>query len=160
MSGRTLPVLGARGGGPAGSAAVQTAAPAPPPEELPHRDRAVDRSAAPGDAERPADTAELWSALEEVDDPELPVSVVDLGLVYDVRRERTSDGARRVVVELTFTAMGCPCVAFIREDVTERLLREDTVDEVRIEEVWHPAWSRERMTQRGRARMREFGVSV
>jgi len=119
--------------------------------------RAVDRAVAPGEAERPAEVASLWAALEEVNDPELPISLVDLGLIYDIRR-----GAEpgEVVVEMTFTAMGCPCTAFIRQDITERLLAEPEVESVLIEEVWSPAWRRDRMTGRGRAQMREFGVSV
>lgn len=118
--------------------------------------RAIDRCPVPGDASRPGGTARFWAALEEVDDPELPISLVDLGLIYDVRD--AGDGV--VEVEMTFTAMGCPCVAFIREDVRERLLEEEGVREVRILEVWDPPWTRARMTETGRTRMREFGVAA
>jgi len=120
--------------------------------------RAVDACDAPGDAPRAADTASLWAALEQVNDPELPISLVDLGLIYDVRRGG-ADG-RRAVVELTYTAMGCPCTSFIREDIVARLLREDDVDDVEIVEVWSPVWTRARMTARGRALMRTFGVAA
>lgn len=120
--------------------------------------RAVDLCAAPGDAPRPAETASLWAALEDVKDPELPISLVDLGLVYDVRR--APDDAQCAVVELTYTAMGCPCTAFIRQDIVERLLREDDVARVDIVEVWSPAWTRARMTEKGRALMRTFGVAA
>lgn len=100
-------------------------------------------------------TAALWRALEEVMDPEIPVSLVDLGLVYDVRREGST-----VDVDLTFTATACPCMAFIRMDIEERLLREAGVATVRIHEVWDPPWTRDRITERGRERMKEMGVSV
>ena len=120
--------------------------------------RAVDLSDAPGDAPRPADTASLWHALEQVNDPELPISLVDLGLIYDVRR--AADDASCAVVELTYTAMGCPCTSFIRQDIVDRLVREPDVERVEIVEVWSPAWTRARMTARGRTLMRTFGVAA
>ena len=101
------------------------------------------------------DVSGLWRALEDVLDPEIPVSLVDLGLVYGVRRS-----GPEVEVDLTFTATACPCMAFIRMDVEERLLREPGVERVRIHEVWSPPWTRARITERGRARMRALGVSV
>lgn len=120
--------------------------------------RAVDLCQAPGDAPRPDQTVTLWAALEEVNDPELPISLVDLGLIYDLRR--APDDARCAVVEMTYTAMGCPCTGFIRQDIIDRLLREDDVDRVEILEVWSPAWTRARMTERGRTLMRSFGVAA
>ena len=101
-----------------------------------------------------ASTANLWNALREVMDPEIPVSLVDLGLIYDIRRE---GGA--VDVDLTFTATACPCMAFIRFDVEERLLREEGVETVRIHEVWDPPWTAERITPEGREQMKRFGVA-
>jgi metal-sulfur cluster biosynthetic enzyme len=98
---------------------------------------------------------ELWRALCEVADPELPISLVDLGLICDVRR---SDG--HVDVDLTFTASACPCMAFIVEDVRERLLRVDGVATVRVRDVWDPPWTTDRMTDHGRALLRSFGVAA
>lgn len=100
-------------------------------------------------------TASLWQALREVRDPELPISLVDLGLVYDIRRQ-----GPLVQVDLTFTATACPCMDFIRQDVTERLLREEGVTEVEIREVWDPPWTSERMTPEGRAILRSYGVAA
>lgn len=97
----------------------------------------------------------LWRALEEVMDPEIPISLVDLGLIYDVRRR-----SGMVEVDLTFTATACPCMAFIRSDIEERLLREPAVDEVRISEVWNPPWDKGRITARGRERLKAMGVSL
>ncbi len=65
-------------------------------------------------------TQRLWDALTEVQDPEMPVNLVDLGVIYGITEQ---DGV--VDVALTFTAMGCPASEFILEDVRERLLRED-----------------------------------
>lgn len=100
-------------------------------------------------------TGALWDALREVRDPELPISLVDLGLVYAIRRS-----GERVEVDLTFTATACPCMEFIRQDVQERLLREPGVREVEIREVWDPPWTSERMTAEGRAILRSFGVAA
>ena len=97
----------------------------------------------------------LWLALEEVMDPEIPISLVDLGLIYDIRR---SGGLAEV--DLTFTATACPCMAFIRQDIEERLLREDGVGEVRITEVWNPPWTKARISARGREQLKLMGVSL
>jgi metal-sulfur cluster biosynthetic enzyme len=97
----------------------------------------------------------LWQALCEVADPELPISLVDLGLICDIRR---SGGA--VEVEVTFTASACPCMEFIFEDVRERLLREPDVTQVVVRDVWDPPWTTDRMTDHGRALLRSFGVAA
>lgn len=97
----------------------------------------------------------LWAALAEVQDPEMPVNLVDLGVIYDVR-----DDAGIVEVDLTFTAMGCPASDFILEDVRERLLREDGVRDVRINVVWNPPWTAARMTQAGRDALEAWGLAV
>lgn len=101
------------------------------------------------------DDDRLLEALRDVDDPEMPVNIVDLGMVYGVRRE-----GRVVTVDLTFTAMGCPASEFILEDVRERLLREPGVDEVAINVVWDPPWSTKRLTQAGRDALEMWGVAV
>lgn len=97
----------------------------------------------------------LWAALEEVTDPEFPVSVVDLGLIYGLQRLGES-----VHVDLTFTAMGCPCMGFIIQDIRERLLQEPEVSLVEIRVVWDPPWTRERLSARAIERLQEFGVTV
>ncbi|MGH7471560.1 MAG: metal-sulfur cluster assembly factor [Longimicrobiales bacterium] len=100
-------------------------------------------------------TEPLWQALKEVSDPEFPISLVDLGLIYGIRRQGNC-----VEVDLTFTATACPCMEFIRSDIRERLLREPDVREVRIHEVWDPPWTQERMTEEGRAALRRVGVAA
>jgi metal-sulfur cluster biosynthetic enzyme len=97
----------------------------------------------------------LWLALCEVADPELPISLVDLGLIHEVR---LSDS--HAEVDLTFTASACPCMEFIIEDVRERLLRETNVEKVTIRDVWDPPWTTDRMTDHGRALLRSFGVAA
>jgi metal-sulfur cluster biosynthetic enzyme len=97
----------------------------------------------------------LLDALREVQDPEMPVNVVDLGIVYGVRE---LEG--RVTVDLTFTAMGCPAADFILEDVRERLLREPDVTDVVVNVVWDPPWTSARLTQAGRDGLEMWGLAV
>ncbi|MDQ6877958.1 MAG: metal-sulfur cluster assembly factor [Candidatus Dormibacteraeota bacterium] len=97
----------------------------------------------------------LWAALAEVQDPEMPVNLVDLGVIYRIAQ---SDGL--VEVDLTFTAMGCPASEFIIDDVKERLLREAGVSEVRVNVVWNPPWTVARMTQEGRDALEAWGLAV
>ena len=100
-------------------------------------------------------TDRLWAALAEVQDPEMPVNLVDLGVIYGIDER---DGV--VEVDLTFTAMGCPASDFILEDVRERLLREDGIREVHVNVVWDPPWTSARMTQAGRDALEAWGLAV
>ncbi len=100
-------------------------------------------------------TQRYWAALAEVEDPEMPVNIVDLGVVYGIAEH---DGV--VEVDLTFTAMGCPASDFIVDDVRERLLREEGVREVQVNIVWDPPWTVARMTQAGRDVLEAWGLAV
>lgn len=107
-------------------------------------------------ATAPADpTAAAWSALGEVLDPELPISLVDLGLIYGLD---VDDG--EATVRITYTATGCPCMEFIREDIGDRLGQESWIRSVRIEEVWDPPWTTSRISENGRQMLRSLGVGA
>jgi len=97
----------------------------------------------------------LWDALREVMDPEIPISVVDMGLIVDLGQQ---DGI--VDVKLTFTAMGCPAMDFIMDDIRARLLQEVGVRQVNIEIVWDPAWTKARLSEDGIDIMRNWGISA
>jgi metal-sulfur cluster biosynthetic enzyme len=99
--------------------------------------------------------ARLWVALQDVEDPEIPISVVGMGLIVSLAYRPE---AHAVEIELTFTAMGCPAMDFIEDDIRERLLRERDVDAVRIEVVWDPVWTRSRIREDARATMRSLGI--
>ena len=99
--------------------------------------------------------ARLWLALKEVEDPEIPISVVGMGLIVSLAYR---EDERAVDLELTFTAMGCPAMDFIQDDIRERLEREPEVDEVRIEIVWDPVWTRKRIREDARETMRGLGI--
>lgn len=106
----------------------------------------------------PADLEErARRALYEVQDPEFPISIVDLGLVYDVVADEETG---HVVVRLTFTATACPCMDFIEWDVRERLVREPGIETVDIDIVWDPPWTVERIPERGREILRAAGIGI
>ena len=97
----------------------------------------------------------LWDALRDVTDPEIPISVVDMGLIVALKEH-----GGIVDIKLTFTAMGCPAMDFIMDDIRERLLREPGVREVRIEIVWDPVWTKARLSEEGIDIMRTWGISA
>jgi metal-sulfur cluster biosynthetic enzyme len=106
-----------------------------------------------------------WRALKEVLDPELPISVVDMGLIYDIReREGAEDSGAggagaSLHVTMTFTATACPCMELMLMDIRDRLLEEPGVGAVEIEVVWDPPWTRGMITDEGRAKLRTYGVA-
>lgn len=101
-----------------------------------------------------------WRALKEVLDPELPISVVDMGLIYDIEERATGLEVPVVLdVTMTFTATACPCMELMLMDIRDRLLEEEGVGEVGIEIVWDPPWTRGMITDEGRATLRTYGVA-
>jgi phenylacetate-CoA oxygenase PaaJ subunit len=100
-------------------------------------------------------TERLWRALKDVLDPELPISLVDMGLIYDIEEDQSG-----VAVTMTFTATACPCMSLIQMDIRDRLMAEPDVDRVEIEVVWDPPWSRSMLTDEGRATLRNYGVTA
>ena len=97
----------------------------------------------------------LWDALREVMDPEMPLSVVDMGLIVDLTQHNGT-----VDLKLTFTAMGCPAMDFIMDDIRARLLQEPGVKQVNIEIVWDPVWTKARLSEEGIEIMRTWGISA
>lgn len=100
----------------------------------------------------PIDAA-VWRALGQVTDPEYPLSIVDLGMVYGVRIE---DGA--VTVDLTFTSIGCPAIDMLVHDVREAVSAVPAVTAVTVDVVWDPPWSKDCITDRGRRVLAMYGV--
>jgi metal-sulfur cluster biosynthetic enzyme len=95
---------------------------------------------------------EVREALKEVLDPEYPISLVDLGLIRGVEVDGST--AR---IKLTYTCMGCPATDMIQDDIRERLLRMEEIEEVEIEEVWD-SWSRENISKKGLIQLQKVGV--
>jgi metal-sulfur cluster biosynthetic enzyme len=99
--------------------------------------------------------ARLWRALREVEDPEIPISVVGMGLIVSVAYRadtRTAD------LQITYTAMGCPAMDFIEDDIRAACLADQEVDAVEIEVVWDPVWTKDRIRADARATMRQLGI--
>jgi metal-sulfur cluster biosynthetic enzyme len=98
---------------------------------------------------------EIWDALRDVEDPELAISLVDLGLIVGVCREGS-----RASVTVTYTMMGCPAMDMIQDDIRARLLAVDGIDTVDIEVVWEPVWTKARLSSEGRDALLLCGVSI
>ncbi|MBV9416158.1 MAG: metal-sulfur cluster assembly factor, partial [Solirubrobacterales bacterium] len=101
--------------------------------------------------------ARLWEALRGVEDPEIPVSVVGMGLIVSLEYVPST---RRADLQITFTAMGCPAMEFIEDDIRCALLADPDVDSVDIEVVWDPVWTKDRIRAEARSRMRSLGIAV
>ncbi len=98
---------------------------------------------------------ELWNMIDEIPDPHIPVSLVEMGMIYDVE---AIDG--QVTVEMTYPCMGCPAYDMIQNDISSCLSLTDGVDDVDIEVVWDPVWSKDMLTEPVREKMRESGISL
>ena len=99
--------------------------------------------------------ADVWDALSEIEDPEMPISIVDLGLIYGVE---VTDGV--ATVDMTLTYSGCPAREMLTDEVEERVAAVDGVEDVDLRLVWSPEWTVEMVTERGKDDLREFGLSV
>lgn len=82
-------------------------------------------------------------ALETVIDPELGIDIVNLGLLYDVKMNDSG----HAIVEMTLTSMGCPVAPLIIEQVEMAMLTVDEVNEVDVELVWDPPWTKDKMSR-------------
>jgi metal-sulfur cluster biosynthetic enzyme len=101
--------------------------------------------------------ARIWQALRHVEDPEIPVSVVGMGLIVSVTY-RVED--RTAALTITFTAMGCPATEFIQDDIRDALLADPDVEAVELEVVWDPIWTKDRIRADARDTMRRLGIVV
>lgn len=103
---------------------------------------------------QPKNLAHVWTALETVTDPEIPVlSVVEMGIIADVRVE-----SEEVVVELTPTFAGCPALDVIRGNIAQAVGAAG-FDDVRVSVVFDPPWSSDRITPEGLRKLKEFGLA-
>jgi metal-sulfur cluster biosynthetic enzyme len=101
--------------------------------------------------------ARLWEALRHVEDPEIPVSVVGMGLIVSLAYRADE---RLASLQITYTSMGCPAMEFIEDDIRSALLEDPDVDAVEIEVVWDPVWTKARLRDDARSKMRSLGIAV
>lgn len=90
---------------------------------------------------------EIWSQLKSCYDPEIPVNIVDLGLIYDCHLNQLAPSSYRVDVKMTLTAPGCGMGPMLAQDVQNKLLGLEGVDDVAVELVWDPPWNQAMMTE-------------
>ena len=92
----------------------------------------------------------VWETLRTCYDPEIPVNIVDLGLVYDMGIEDLPAGSKKVFVKMTLTAPGCGMGATIAGDAQQKLLGLPGVEDASVEIVWDPPWHQSMITADGR----------
>jgi probable FeS assembly SUF system protein SufT len=92
----------------------------------------------------------VWDALKTCFDPEIPVNIVDLGLIYDLAIENTAGGAHTVEVKMTLTAPGCGMGPVIAEDARQKIAALPTVDSAKVHIVWDPQWTPQMISETGR----------
>ena len=95
----------------------------------------------------------IFEKLRLVFDPEIPVNIVDLGLVYDCKVEKTPEGTNKVEVKMTLTAPGCGMGPVIAGDAREKVLSLPGVSEANVELVWSPAWNQAMISEVGKMQL-------
>jgi probable FeS assembly SUF system protein SufT len=95
----------------------------------------------------------VWNQLKQCFDPEIPVNIVDLGLVYDCRLSKKDDGGTKVEVKMTLTAPGCGMGPAIAHDAQSKILSIDGIDEADVQLVWDPPWNQNMISEAGRMKL-------
>ena len=96
---------------------------------------------------------EVLTALKQCYDPEIPVNIVDLGLIYGVRFESAADDKQDVTIDMTLTAQGCPAHVIIWEQVKARVEQLPGVRNASVNVVWNPPWTPERLSSDARKQL-------
>jgi metal-sulfur cluster biosynthetic enzyme len=96
---------------------------------------------------------EVFTALKDCYDPEIPVNIVDLGLIYGVKIDPTENEQQDVTVDMTLTAQGCPAHVMIGEQVKSRVQQMAGVRNVNVNVVWNPPWTPERISADARKQL-------
>ena len=94
----------------------------------------------------------VWTQLRSVYDPEIPVNIVDLGLVYDCQVVE-EDGTTRVLVKMTLTAPGCGMGPAIADDARSKVLSVEGIDDAQVDLVWDPPWNQDMISEEGRMKL-------
>ena len=100
--------------------------------------------------QEPASVEQIKENLKSVFDPEIPVNVVDLGLIYRVEIEDIEEKGRVAFVDLTLTAPGCGMGPVIAEDVKGKVLELPGIDDAEVEIVWDPPWTQDLISEEGK----------
>jgi probable FeS assembly SUF system protein SufT len=90
---------------------------------------------------------QVWEALKTCYDPEIPVNIVDLGLIYDCHLTSVGENSFKADVKMTLTAPGCGMGPALAQDVQNKLMSMEPIDEANVELVWDPPWNQSMMTE-------------
>jgi probable FeS assembly SUF system protein SufT len=102
------------------------------------------------ESDGPVEEKQVWDTLKTCFDPEIPVNIVELGLVYDLQVEPLPSGKSKVLVKMTLTAPGCGMGTVIAGDAQQKLLYLPGVEEAVVDIVWDPPWHQSMITAEGR----------
>ena len=95
----------------------------------------------------------IWDVLKTCYDPEIPVNIVDLGLVYDLKSSKNDSENYNINIKMTLTAPGCGMGPVIAQDVESKILNLSFVDDVLVEVVWEPLWNQNMMTEEAKLKL-------
>ena len=101
----------------------------------------------------PLNEDEIWTQLKTCYDPEIPVNIVDLGLIYSLEIKPQEGGGNLVEVKMTHTAPGCGMGPSIASDAQRKILSVPGVTDAQVDVVWDPPWSAERISQEGKVKL-------
>jgi probable FeS assembly SUF system protein SufT len=96
---------------------------------------------------------QVWDAMKACYDPEIPVNIVDLGLIYDCKVTPIGEDSNKVDVKMTLTAPGCGMGPMLAQDVQNKLLSIESIDEANVELVWDPQWNQGMMSEAARLQL-------
>jgi metal-sulfur cluster biosynthetic enzyme len=99
------------------------------------------------------DKDEIWAVLKTIQDPEIPLNIVDLGLVYEVKIE-----GGHVTVDMTLTTAGCPAAVYFPSEVKSRIMAVEGTEDATVNIVWNPPWSLEKVTEEGKLFLESMGI--
>ncbi len=109
--------------------------------------------AASGGSGGAVDEKAVWDQLRQCFDPEIPVNIVDLGLVYDCQLKQGDNGGTKVEVKMTLTAPGCGMGPAIAHDAQSKIMSIEGVDEAQVDLVWDPPWNQNMISEAGRMKL-------
>jgi probable FeS assembly SUF system protein SufT len=99
------------------------------------------------------DEKHIWDVLKTCYDPEIPVNIVDLGLVYDLKAKKKNSEKYDINIKMTLTAPGCGMGPVIAQDVENKILNLSFIEDVLVEVVWEPLWNQNMMTEEARLKL-------
>ncbi len=108
----------------------------------------------PGVSDEPFSEDQVWGAMKGCFDPEIPVNIVDLGLIYDMQvKPSPVDDSNIVFVKMTLTAQGCGMGPVIADDAKSRIEKLPTVSEAQVDIIWDPPWTPHMISEEGRKKL-------